>query len=79
MAKEDKEKTAFITLCGLYYYTCMSFGLKNVGATFQRLIHIVLGGQMGRNVEAYVNNIMVRNCKRDTLVVDLTETITNLR
>ena len=34
MAKEDEEKTAFLTLYGVYCYTCMPFGLKNAGATF---------------------------------------------
>ena len=42
MAEEDVKKTTFLTLCGVYCYTCMPFGLRNVGATFQRLMHITL-------------------------------------
>ena len=43
MAIEDVEKTAFLTPCMVYCYTCMPFGLRNTGATFQRLMHIALG------------------------------------
>ena len=42
MAREDKEKTAFITPCGTYCYVRMPFGLKSTGATFQRAVQIGL-------------------------------------
>ena len=39
MDEEDQEKTLFVTSQGLYYYKVMPFGLKNVGATYQRLVN----------------------------------------
>src|SRR5664279_5454073 len=79
MVKEDEEKTTFITPCGVFCYVCMPFGLKNVGATFQILMHIALGAQMGRNVEAYVDDIIVKVREEHTLIADLEETFANLR
>ena len=79
MAKEDEEKTAFITPCGVFCYVCMPFGLKNAGATFQRLMRTTLGDQMGQNAEAYVDDIVVKTRKEHTLITDLEETFTNLR
>jgi hypothetical protein len=79
MAREDEEKTAFITPCGVYCYVCMPFSLKNAGATFQRLMRRALGAQMGRNVEAYVNDIVVKTRESHTFIEDLEETFTNLR
>ena len=52
MAKEDEEKTAFLTPCGVYCYMCMPFGVKNAGASFQILMRIALGPQMGVKAEA---------------------------
>ncbi|XP_019055428.1 PREDICTED: uncharacterized protein LOC109115676 [Nelumbo nucifera] len=54
---EDEEKTSFITEHGTYYYRVMPFGLKNAGATYQRLVNKVFKEQMGRNVEAYVDDM----------------------
>jgi hypothetical protein len=79
MAREDKEKTAFIIPCGVYYYVCMPFGLKNAGATFQRLMRKALGVQMGRNAEAYVDDIIVKTQESHTFIKDLEETFANLR
>src|ERR1041384_7546590 len=79
MSREDEEKTTFITPNGCYYYTRMPFGLKNVGATFQRAMRACLGSQMGRNAEAYIDDIVVKTLHRDTLISDLEETFRSLR
>ena len=62
------EKMAFLTLCGVYCYTFMPFGLCNLGATFLRLMHIALGRQLGRNTEAYVDDIVVKSREAKTLI-----------
>jgi hypothetical protein len=78
MAKENEENTTFIMPCGVYYYVCISFGLKNAGATFQRLMRKALGAQMARNVEAYVDDIIVKAREGRTLSEDLEETFASL-
>jgi hypothetical protein len=79
MAKAGDKKTAFITPCGVYCYVCMPFGFKNAGATFQRLMHKALGAQMGRNAEAYIDDIVVKTREGRTLIEDLEEIFANLR
>jgi hypothetical protein len=79
MAKRDKEKTAFVTPCGVYYNVCMPFGLKNTGVTFQRLMRKALGAQMGRNAEAYIDDIIVKTREGRTFIEDLEQTFANLR
>ncbi|GJX72367.1 reverse transcriptase domain-containing protein [Tanacetum coccineum] len=51
MAESDEEKTAFHTSQGVYCYTKMPFGLKNAGATYQRLVEKAFDSQIGRNIE----------------------------
>ena len=57
----------------------MPFRLRNAGATFQRLMHIALGQQLGRNAEAYVDDIVVKSREARTLIQDLEETFASLR
>jgi hypothetical protein len=78
LAIDDEEKTAFITPFGIFYYTKMAFGLKNGGATYQKCVHTVLESQIGRNVEAYIDDIVVKSRKRGDLLSDLKETFDNL-
>src|SRR3954471_12170278 len=79
MAEEDEEKTAFITPCGTYCFVRMPFGLKNAGSTFARVVHTAFEPQIHRNVEAYMDDIVVKSKDRATLVQDLEETFANLR
>nr|GEU70101.1 reverse transcriptase domain-containing protein [Tanacetum cinerariifolium] len=58
MAKEDEEKKAFYTDQGTYCYTKLPFDLNNTGATYQRLVDLTFQSQIGRNLEAYVDDMM---------------------
>nr|GFB59871.1 reverse transcriptase domain-containing protein [Tanacetum cinerariifolium] len=67
MAKEDEEKTAFHTSQDVYCYTKMPFGLKNAGATYQRLVDSAFEGQVGRNLEVNVDNLVIKSHTEDEL------------
>ena len=53
----DWEKTAFVTPIGNYHYKVMSFGLKNAGSTYQRMMTRMFEPQLGKNIEVYINDI----------------------
>lgn len=69
----DAEKTMFMTEGANYYYEVMPFGLKNAGATYQRLMDKILADQMGRNVEAYVDDMVVKSRTEEDHLADLQE------
>ena len=79
MAEEDQEKIAFITSQGLYYYKVMPFGLKNAGATYQRLVNKMFSKQFGRNIEVYVDNMLIKSKEEPTHLDDLKETFATIR
>ena len=79
MAEEDQEKTAFITSQGLYCYKVMPFKLKNAGATYQRLVNKMFNRQIGRNMEVYVDDILVKSKEELTHLDDFRETFTTLK
>ena len=79
MDEEDQEKTAFITSHGLYCYKVMPFGLKNAGATYQRLVNQMFNKQIGRTMEVYVNDMLVKSKEELANLDDLKETFTNLK
>jgi hypothetical protein len=77
--EEDQEKTAFITPFAVYCYTTMSFGLKNASATYQRAIQACFKRQLNKNVEAYVDDVVVKTRNSNMLIADLEETFASLR
>lgn len=60
MDDTDQDKTSFITNRRLYCYIVMPFELKNVGATYQRMMNAMFKQQIGRNVEMYVDDMLVK-------------------
>ena len=79
MTEEDQEKTAFIISRGLFCYKAMPFGLKNAGATDQRLVNKMFHDQIGRNVEVYVDDMLVKSKKDEDHLADLKETFQALK
>ncbi|GJR21898.1 reverse transcriptase domain-containing protein [Tanacetum coccineum] len=79
MAKEDKEKTAFYTDQGTYCYNKMPFVLKNTRATYQRLVDSAFQAQLGRNLEAYVDDMVIKSKTKQEMIMDIAETFNNLR
>ena len=60
----------FVTPFGVYCYQTMPFGLKNAGATYQRMMQNCLKEQIGKNVQVYVDDIVVKSKKAETLIDD---------
>ena len=60
----DAEKTVFITPHGLYCYIVMPFGLKNAGATYQRLVTEIFRPLLGSTMEAYIEDMLVKSRER---------------
>ena len=79
MDKDNQEKTSFITSRGLFCYRVMPFGLKNAGATYQRLMNRMFHDQIGRNVEVYVDDMLVKSKEENNHLDDLEETFKTLR
>ena len=79
MDEADQEKTLFITNQGLFCYKVMPFGLKNAGATYQRLVNHMFRPQIERNVEVYINDMLVKSQDEEIHLDDLQETFDTLR
>ena len=58
---EGQEKTVFVTPTANYHYKVMSFGLKNAGSTYQRMMTRMFELQLGKNIEIYVDDMVVKS------------------
>ena len=79
MDETDQEMTSFVTSQGLFCYKVMPFGLKNAGATYQSLVNHMFRPQIGRNVEVYVDDMLVKSQGEEIHLDDLQETFDTLR
>ena len=59
--KPNEEHTSFITDRGLYCYKAMPFDLKNTGATYQSLVNGMLIGMIGKSMEVYMDDMLVKS------------------
>ncbi|KAL0406509.1 UNVERIFIED_CONTAM: Transposon Tf2-12 polyprotein [Sesamum latifolium] len=79
MAPADEELTAFRTPKGIYCYKVMPFGLKNTGATYQRAMQRIFDDMLHKNVECYVDDLVVKSKKREDHLYDLRKVFERLR
>ena len=74
MHPPDVEKTAFITPCRLYCYNAMPFGLKKAGATYQRLVTKIFRPLIGKTMEVYIDDMLVKSKEHPDHMKHLQET-----
>ncbi|GJT81491.1 reverse transcriptase domain-containing protein [Tanacetum coccineum] len=79
MAEGDEDKTTFFAGEGVFCYQKTPFGLKNAGATYQRLVDKVFHDQIGRNLEAYVDNMVIKSTSEEEMLADIKETFEKFR
>ena len=79
MHPSDQEKTVFINDIRVYCYNMMSFDLKNAGATYQQMMSKVFAEIIGRILEVYIDDMIVKTPEHKDPVVDLEETFGQIR
>ncbi|GJU87732.1 reverse transcriptase domain-containing protein, partial [Tanacetum coccineum] len=79
MAKENRKDSDSITAQGIFYYSKLLFRLKNAGAAYQRLVDKAFQKQIGRNLEAYVDDLVIKSCTEQEVIQDVEETFKTLR
>ena len=76
---EDEEKTSFHTNQGIFYYIKMPFGLKNADTTYQLLVDKAFEKQIRRNLEVYVDDLVIKSHSEADILRDVEETFHTLR
>ena len=79
MDPDDQEKTSFVMRQGTYYYRVMPFGLKNAGATYQRLVNRMFQKQIRTSMEVYIDDMLVKSTTAELHIAQLSEAFQNLR
>ena len=79
LALDDQEKMSFVTPVGNYHYKVMSFGLKNAGSTYQRMMTKMFEAKMGKNIEVYIDDMVVKSKMVFEHIGDLTNIFKILR
>ena len=78
MEESNQEKTSFVTSQRLFCHKVMPFGLKNAGATYQRLMNKMFAHQISKNVQVYVDDMLVKSLHEVDHLDDLRETFDTL-
>ena len=76
---DDKEKTSFVIGQGTYCYRVMPFGLKNAGATYQRLVNKMFQKQIGTSMEVYIDDMLVKSTTAELHIAHMSEAFQILR
>ena len=71
LALDDQEKTAFVTRTRNYHYKMMPFGLKNAGSTYQKMMTRMFEPQLGKNIEIYIDDMVVKSKQESKHINDL--------
>ena len=79
MFPHDKEKMTFITHKELYFYKIMSFGLMNIGATYQQLMTHIFKPLIGRTLKVYIDDMVVKRRTRSKKLLNLEEAFSLMR
>ena len=79
MDPDDQENTSFVIGQGTFCYHVMPFGLKNVGATYQRLVNRMIQKQIGTSMEVYIDDMLVKSTTAELHIAHLSKAFQILR